>query len=169
MGNIYSFKIKGRGTMTRISTIALIFFLICGISYLAMPALAQDIEMATPPATEEEETDIVAGKVTAVDVANDTLVVTDEADKPYTLIATKEDTSIWKGDDTIDLSGLTVDDSIELEYYKDKEGKLIAIWIDVLLKKVVIPQEVEPVVSEESEEESEEEEMLEPAEEEASE
>ncbi|NQU74451.1 MAG: hypothetical protein HQ547_07085 [Candidatus Omnitrophica bacterium] len=153
--------------MTRIKTIALMFFLICGITYLAMPALAQDIEMTAPPVTEEEETDIVAGKVTALDVANDTLVVTDEADKPYTLVATKEDTSIWKGDDTIDLSGLTVDDSIELEYYKGKDGKLIAIWIDVLLKQAVLPEEIQPVVSEEPEEvESEEAEAAAEAEEE---
>ncbi len=162
--------------MTKIKTIVLMFFLICGITYLAMPALAQDIEMTAPPVTEEEETDIVAGKVTALDVANNTLVVTDEANKPYTLIATKEDTSIWKGDDTIGLSDLTVDDSIELEYYKGKDGKLIAIWIDVLLKKAVLPEEIQPLISEEpeeviSEEEAakEEEEMLEFTEEEISE
>ena len=162
--------------MTKIKTIVLMFFLICGITYLAMPALAQDIEMTAPPVTEEEETDIVAGKVTALDVANNTLVVTDEANKPYTLIATKEDTSIWKGDDTIGLSDLTVDDSIELEYYKGKDGKLIAIWMDVLLKKAVLPEEIQPLISEEpeeviSEEEAakEEEEMLEFTEEEISE
>jgi len=47
---------------------------------------------------------IVGGKVTSVDPAAFTLTVTDEAGKSYVLIATKEETSIWKGDNTIELT-----------------------------------------------------------------
>ena len=75
---------------------------------------------------EEKQTDIVAGKVTAVDAAGSTLSVTDEAGKAYTVTATKEETSIWKGDDTINLTDVKVGDIVELEYYKNKDGKSVS-------------------------------------------
>ena len=135
--------------MTRIEKVGIVLFLALGMICFAMPALAQ--EVAVPPMLgEEEETDIVAGKVTALDVTNNTLVVTNEAGKSYTLLATKEETSIWKGDDTIELPGLSIDDPIELEYYRDSDGKLVAIWIDVLTKEVVAIEEMQVAVPEEA-------------------
>ncbi|MCM8781975.1 MAG: DUF5666 domain-containing protein [Candidatus Omnitrophica bacterium] len=125
---------------------ALIFVVVCGLVCIAMPVRAQDITgpEAAAPVVGEEETDIVAGKVTAVDATNKTVTVTDEAGKSYTLTATKEETSIWKGDNTIELADLKVDDSVELEYYKAADGKLVAIWIDVLTKEAAIPVEAAP-------------------------
>lgn len=126
--------------------IALILFLICGMVCVTMPLLAQEAKTAPAPAAEtgEEETDIVAGKVAAVDTAKNAVTVTDEAGKSYTLVVTKEETSIWKGDNTIELADLKADDSVELEYYKNKEGKLVAIWIDVLTKEAATPPEAAP-------------------------
>lgn len=131
----------------------LILFLAVGMICVAMPVLAQEAAKtapaapaAAPAATEmgEEETDIVAGKVVGVDVANNTVTVKDEAGKDYILTATKEETSIWKGDDTIELADVKLDDSVELEYYKNKDGKLVAIWIDVLAKEAAAPAEIAP-------------------------
>ena len=127
--------------MTRI---ALILFLVCGLICFTTPILAQEPEATQAPVAGEEETDIVAGKVAAVDAAANTVTVADEAGKSYTVTATKEETSIWKGDNTIELSEVKVDDSVELEYYKGKDGKLIAIWIDVLTKEAVPPAEAQP-------------------------
>ncbi len=126
--------------------IALILFLVCGMVCVSMPLLAQEAKTAPAPAAEtgEEETDIVAGKVAAVDTAKNAVTVTDEAGKSYTLVVTKEETSIWKGDNTIELADLKADDSVELEYYKNKEGKLVAIWIDVLTKEAATPPEAAP-------------------------
>lgn len=119
--------------------IALIIFLVCAISGVAMPLRAQEAPAAAPAGAGEEETDIIAGKVTAVDAANNSIAVADEAGKGYTLTATKEETSIWKGDNTIELAEVKVEDPIELEYYKNKDGKLVAIWIDVLTKEAAAP------------------------------
>lgn len=119
--------------------IALIIFLVCAISGVTVPLGAQEAPAAAPVDAGEEETDIIAGKVTAVDVANNSIAVADEAGKSYTLTATKEETSIWKGDNTIELAEVKVEDPIELEYYKNKDGKLIVIWIDVLTKEAAAP------------------------------
>lgn len=119
--------------------IALIIFLACAISGVTMPLRAQEAPAAAPAATGEEETDIIAGKVTAVDVVNNSIAVADEAGKSYTLTATKEETSIWKGDNTIELAEVKGEDPVELEYYKNKDGKLVAIWIDVLTKETAAP------------------------------
>lgn len=128
--------------------IALIIFLVCAISGVSMPLWAQEAPAAAPAGTGEEETDIIAGKVTAVDVANNSVTVADEAGKSYTLTATKEETSIWKGDNTIELAEVKAEDPIELEYYKNKDGKLVAIWIDVLTKEAVAPPaEVAPAAA----------------------
>jgi len=124
--------------------IALIFFLVCGIVTITMPAWSQEAPVAAPMEMGEEETDIVAGKVKTVDVTNNTLTVADEAGKSYTITATKEETSIWKGDNTIELSDVKVDDPIELEYYKNKDGKMVAIWIDVLTQEAAAPAEMQP-------------------------
>lgn len=126
--------------------IALILFLVCGLGCFAMPAIAQVAEdTAVVAGAGEEETDIIAGKVATVDVANNALTVTDEAGKSYTVTATKEETSIWKGDDTITLADVKTGESVELEYYKDKaSGKLMAIWVDVLLKETPAPAEATP-------------------------
>ncbi|MDD5449139.1 MAG: hypothetical protein PHO42_00880 [Candidatus Omnitrophica bacterium] len=130
--------------------IAMILLLVCTVTTFAMPAWSQEAAaptapQAAPTGTKTEETDIVAGKVTAVDAANNTLTVADEAGKTYTLLATKEETSIWKGDNTIELPDLKVDDSIELEYYKNKDDKMVAIWIDVLTQEPApAPQEAQP-------------------------
>jgi hypothetical protein len=125
--------------------IALIIFLICAISCVAVPLRAQEAPAETPAGAGEEETDIIAGKVTAVDTTNNSLTVADEAGKSYTLTATKEETSIWKGDNTIELAEVKAEDPIELEYYKNKDGKLVAIWIDVLTKEAAAPPaEAEP-------------------------
>lgn len=130
------------------SRIALIIFLVCGMVCFSMPAKAQEAAApaapAAPVAGTEEETDIVAGKIATVDVAGNTLTVTDEAGKSYTLTATKEETSIWKGDDTINISDVKTGDSVELEYYKNKDGKLVAIWVDVLTKEAAAPAEAQP-------------------------
>ena len=132
--------------------IALILFVVGVVLCSTMPVWAQEAAAPTaaapttaaPAATEEEETDIVAGKVSAVDVAAATVTVTDEGGKSYTVAATKEETSIWKGDDTIELANIAVGDPVELEYYKNKESKLVAIWIDVLTAEIVPPAEVKP-------------------------
>lgn len=126
------------------SKIALILFLVCGIVTITMPAWSQDAPAEAPTDTKTEETDIVAGTVKTVDLANNTLTVADEAGKSYTLTATKEETSIWKGDNTVELPDVKIDDSIELEYYKNKDGNLVAIWIDVLTKEAAAPAEVTP-------------------------
>lgn len=126
------------------SKIALILFLVCGIVTITMPGWSQEVPATTPTDTGTEETDIVAGKIKAIDVANNTLTVADEAGKSYTLTATKEETSIWKGDNTIELSDVKVDDPIELEYYKNKDGKMVAIWIDVLTQEAAAPAEAQP-------------------------
>lgn len=129
--------------------IGLILFFVCGMVCLTALAMAEDA--ATPVAAPEaaaaggnEETDIIAGKVAAVDAANSTLTVTDEAGKSYTITATKEETSIWKGDDTIELAEVKNEDSVELEYYKGKDGKLVAIWVDILTKEATMPMEAKP-------------------------
>lgn len=134
--------------MKRMKRSGLILFLVCSmVCLISASVLAQKAETTTAPAvpaapaTGEEETDIVAGKIATVDAAINTLTVTDEAGKSYTLTATKEETSIWKGDDTIELSALKAGDSVELEYYKDKDGKLVAIWVDVLTKEAAAPEE----------------------------
>ncbi|MCX5716518.1 MAG: hypothetical protein NTV07_06705 [Candidatus Omnitrophica bacterium] len=125
--------------------IALILFLVCGLSCFTLAAMAQDEDVAATTGAGDEETDIIAGKVAAVDVANNALTVTDEAGKSYTVTATKEETSIWKGDDTINLADVKTGESVELEYYKDKaSGKLMAIWVDVLLKEAAAPAEATP-------------------------
>lgn len=124
--------------------IAMILFLVCVMSAVTMPLRAQEAPVAAPAAAGEEETDIIAGKVTAVDTATNSVTVADEAGKSYTLTATKEETSIWKGDNTIELSEVKAEDPIELEYYKNKDGKLIAIWIDVLNKEAAAPAEAAP-------------------------
>lgn len=123
---------------------ALILFLVCGIMYFGTPVLAQEAQTAATPAAGEEETDIIAGKVTAVDATKNTVTITDEAGKTSTVTATKEETSIWKGDNTIEIADVKVDDSVELEYYKAKDGKLIAIWIDVLANQAAVPAEAMP-------------------------
>ncbi|MBI4335765.1 MAG: hypothetical protein HY589_03835 [Candidatus Omnitrophica bacterium] len=132
--------------------IALIILLVCGLMVVAMPVLAEEAATTAPaaPAAEEttageEETDIIAGKVSAVNAADNTVTVTDEAGKSYTLTATKEETSIWKGDSTIELTDVKGDDRVELEYYKNKEGKLVAIWIDVITNETAAPAETQPV------------------------
>lgn len=123
--------------------IAMILFLVCGIISITTPVLAQ--EVVDPMVADiEEETDIIAGKITAVDVSKNTATVTDEAGKNYTLTATREETSIWKGDNTIELSDVKVGEPVELEYYKDKDGKLVAIWIDVLTEEAARPLEAMP-------------------------
>lgn len=119
--------------------IALIVFLVCAVLGVTMPLRAQEATAEAPVGAGEEETDIIAGKVTAVDAANNSIAAADEAGKSYTLTATKEETSIWKGDNTIELAEIKVEDPIELEYYKNKDGKLIAIWIDVLTKEETAP------------------------------
>ena len=127
--------------------IALILFLAGMVVWGTLPVLAQEASApaaAPAAATEEEETDIVAGKVSAVDVAATAVTVTDEAGKGYTVTATKEETSIWKGDDTIELANIAIGDPVELEYYKNKDGKLVAIWIDVLTTEMPPPAEVKP-------------------------
>jgi len=128
--------------------ITLALLLVAGMIYVTLPVSVRAQETAdtnaAPMAGEEEQTDIVAGKVTAVDAAGNTLSVSDEAGKPYTVTATKEETSIWKGDDTINLSDVKVGDSVELEYYKNKDGKSVAIWVDVLTKESVPPAEATP-------------------------
>ena len=128
--------------------ITLALLLVAGMIYVTLPVSVRAQETAdtnaAPMAGEEEQTDIVAGKVTAVDAAGNALSVSDEAGKPYTVTATKEETSIWKGDDTINLSDVKIGDSVELEYYKNKEGKSVAIWVDVLTKESVPPTEAVP-------------------------
>ena len=119
--------------------IAPIILLVCAFSVITVPLRAQEAPAEMPAGTGEEETDIIAGKVTAVDVANNSVSVADEAGKAYTLNATKEETSIWKGDNTIELAEVKAEDPIELEYYKNKDGKLVAIWIDVLTKEAAAP------------------------------
>jgi hypothetical protein len=129
------------------SRIVLILLLVCGMVGVTMSVLAQEEAGNTAPVASvpmgagDEETDIVAGNITAVDAAGNTVTVADEAGKSYTLTATKEETSIWKGDNTIELPEVKVDDSVELEYYKNQEGKLVAIWIDVLIKEAAAPAE----------------------------
>jgi len=132
---------------------ALVLFLVFGMLCVTMPVKAQEAAKPAAPATApaaapagagEEETDIIAGKISTVDAASNTVTVTDEAGKSYTLTATKEETSIWKGDNTIELSAVQADDPIELEYYKNKDGKLVAIWIDVLTKEAAAPAEAKP-------------------------
>ncbi|MEI8176393.1 MAG: hypothetical protein WCG78_05955 [Candidatus Omnitrophota bacterium] len=145
--------------------ITLILLVVCGVACYALPLMAEDTTQAATPAAAaavapaapapaaapaaagEEETDIVAGKVTAVDAANNALTVTDEAGKSSTVTATKEETSIWKGDNTIELAEVKVDDSVELEYYKGKDGKLVAIWIDVLTKEAAAPAQAQPAAA----------------------
>ncbi len=152
--------------MEIMNRIALILLLVCGVICVAMPLKAEDAattqapvaapapaqaQAAAPaPAGGEEETDIIAGKVTAVDTANSTLTVTDEAGKSSVVTATKEETSIWKGDNTIELSEVKADESVELEYYKNKDGKLVAIWVDVLTKEAAAPAETKPAAAPET-------------------
>jgi len=124
--------------------IMLVFFLVFGLAGVTIPVLAQEAAPEVNVGMEDEETDIVAGKVSAVNAADNSVSVKDEAGKDYTLTATKEETSIWKGDDTIELSAVKADDPVELEYYKDKDGKMVAIWIDVLTKEVAAPIEAMP-------------------------
>ena len=127
----------------------LMLFLVLGLIAVSMPVFAQEPmnpmpgAPAAPMETGDEETDIIAGKVVTVDVPNSILTIADEANKSYALTATKEETSIWKGDNTIELQDVKTDDSIELEYYKNKEGKLVAIWIDVLTKETAAPPEMQ--------------------------
>lgn len=108
---------------------------VAGLTCCTMIAGAQEMTLL------EEETDIVGGKVTAVDAANNILTVADESGTTYAVIATKEETSIWKGDDTIDLPDIKLDDAVELEYYKEDDGSLVAIWVDILLQEDLVTPE----------------------------
>jgi len=140
----YTFYDEEREGLTSMKKMTLILAIIYGIIFSAA-AYAQDVEMQDMPIIDDIEiTDIIGGKVTAVDIANSILTVTDDIGETYSILATKEETSIWKGDDTIDITGIEIGDSVELEYYTNADAKLVAIWVDILLRGEMLPPEVAP-------------------------
>ncbi|MFH1848364.1 MAG: hypothetical protein ABH825_04015 [Candidatus Omnitrophota bacterium] len=109
--------------------------LVAGLVCFAAPVFCQEDEVV------QEETDIVAGKISAVDAQKASVTVTEEAGDVYTLTISEEETSIWRGDDTISLADLKMGETVELEYYTNEAGQKIAIWIDVLIEDMIAAPE----------------------------
>lgn len=119
-------------------------FLFFGIFLLTPTVAIQAQEDVTAEEAGLEDTDIVAGKIVSVDEGNSAVTVVDDTGVNQTIKVIKEETSIWRGDDTITIADLKKDETVELEYYTDDKGDKVAIWIDVLLEELPpLPKEVQ--------------------------
>ncbi len=86
-------------------------------------------------AQEEEILDIVSGKITVIDLSANKLTIIDKESKTQEFALDPNLTTVW--DDTADeekeLSDLTKDKDVVVEFRVDKDGGKLASWIDIIV------------------------------------
>lgn len=85
------------------------------------------------PAEEGMGEGVVTGQVTLLDTASSTIAVKadDGAEKSFSVV--DGETILWKGVEDVKLTDIKKDDKVEIGYYTNDAGKLIASWVDVIV------------------------------------
>lgn len=121
--------------------------------FLWLIALGTIVLMLQPAVQAQEEDweeilDIVNGKVTSIDMAGNTLTITDVEGGTQTFTLDPNLTTVW--DDTADeekeLGDLEAGKEVVVEFRVDEDGNKIASWIDIIAVEAEEPEvEVEEV------------------------
>jgi len=92
---------------------------------------------------EEAGEGVLTGEVVSLDADLGTISVKigDGLEEEFSVL--DGETILWKGIEDIELSSINVADTVEVGYYTNEEGQLIASWVDVLVEEEMLLDEPE--------------------------